>query len=566
MKKLTRFMVLGLVLMMVLGVSVAVTAQEENVIVFGWEQEPTQLNPVADMTFASLLDNFTHRCLWDWDINREIFPVMVEEIPSFENGMVVTLDSGNTQVTYKLREGMLWSDGEPITANDIKWFHDRVMMDTTSGSIQRGSYPEVVESLEVVDDLTFVMTYNKPWPDFLSEETAGKGFCFPQHVYEPALDEAGIFDNIPYISPDGVPDAVGYGPYVYDHWDIGNEIVFIPNEYWDGEEPYFDRVVVRFIPETAQMLNALEVGEIDIAYQWPDDMVDSYSALEGVEVFSTPGVYGDAIWMNYGNNEPGSPLEDVNVRKALIHAVDRKTLAEELVGPGTEVPKSWLSSQYWPEDLPLLEYDPDLAEQMLDEAGWVRPEDDPEGTRVNADGVPLVLRFFTTTRSLRMDYQIFVQEYLADVGVEVQLFPIQATYLFDTFLNRGILNTGEFDLAIFALSSGPLSPFYNAPDWYGCGGIPSPENPDGNNGWGSCDPEFDALDAQVGETVDPVERLELAHEAQRHFFDMQFWHGLYLRPVWYAVNASVVDVASMQDLGTLSSNYFNKIEYWQPGS
>jgi len=174
------------------------------------------------------------------------------------------------------------------------------------------------------------------------------------------------------------------------------------------------------------------------------------------------------------------------------------------------------------------------------------------------------VRFFTTDRQIRKDYQVAIQQYWAEVGVGSQLFPVPAGVLFADYLERGILDTGDFDVSLFALSSGPLSPFADAPDWFGCDGIPTPEQPNGNNGWGSCSEEFDRLDLEVGRTVDPAKRLELAQEAIRQFRDMNFWHGLYLRPTWYAVSSAVVDAATAQDVGTLSSNYFNKIELWQP--
>jgi peptide/nickel transport system substrate-binding protein len=214
-----------------------------------------------------------------------------------------------------------------------------------------------------------------------------------------------------------------------------------------------------------------------------------------------------------------------------------------------------------PEDIGFVEYNVEGANALLDEAGWVDTNDN--GIR-DKDGVELVLRFFTTTRQIRMDYQVFIQEYLADVGIEAQLLPIPSGVLFASFLERGVLDTGDWDLALFALSTGPLSPFANAPELFGCDGVPTPEDPNGKNGWGFCSEEFDSLDLQVGTTVDPQERLELAHQAQRAFFEGQFWHGLYLRPTWYAFDGSVIDTSTVQDLGTLSSNYFNKVELWQP--
>ena len=103
MKTFVRFTVLSLVLMMVMGIGMAtVTAQDENILVFAWEQEPSQLSPMVSMTWGSLMQNFYQRDTWDWDVNREIFPVMATEIPTFDTAMVVTLENGNTHVTYKL--------------------------------------------------------------------------------------------------------------------------------------------------------------------------------------------------------------------------------------------------------------------------------------------------------------------------------------------------------------------------------------------------------------------------------------------------------------------------------
>jgi peptide/nickel transport system substrate-binding protein len=555
-KKYSRLLGLSLVTIFMMAMVIgAAQAQDETVLVIGWEQEPPKLSPVGDNTFGSLIDGFTRRDIWDWDTSYNVFPVMVEEVPSIENGLVTTNDAGNTVVTYKLREGMLWSDGEPITTADCAITHE-IMMDPTTGSIQRGAYPDVVESFEAVDDYTVRLTYNTPFPDFENNATAACG-QFPEHVFRAILDGEGNFDNAPFFSGEGV---VGYGPYTFESWTVGSQITLVKNPNWDGQEPAFDRIVLRFITDTAQMVNSFEAGEIDVAFNFSDDLVESYAAVEGAEIFKTDGVYGDAIWMNVGNGGHVA-LADPKVREGIIRAVDRESLAVDLVGEGVSVPPSWKSPQYWPEDLPFWSYDPDMAAALLDEAGWV--DSNGDGTR-DKDGVELVLRFYTTTRQIRMDYQTVIQEYLTAVGVGTQLLPVPSNILFGEFKDRGILNTGDFDLAIFALSTNPLSPAYDTADWFGCGGIPTAENPNGSNGWGMCVPEFDALDLQILSTVDPAERLALSHQAQQLFFDAGVWHGLYLRPTWYAVDGSVVAVDdAMQGVGTLSSNWFNNIEKWQ---
>jgi peptide/nickel transport system substrate-binding protein len=554
MKRNIRFMLAILAVVMALTVGFSAVAQDGSTLVIGWEQEPPLLTPRSDMAFASLMANFYQRDVWNWDVDRQIFPEMAAEIPTVENGMVETLESGNTKVTYQLKSGMLWSDGVAITSADCAFWHE-VTMDPTALTFQRGSYVEVVESFDVIDDLSFSITYNTPWPDYQFQATATCGY--PAHVLAPILEAEGNLDNAPFFAGEGV---VGYAPYVLTEWLIGDSIRFEANPNWDGEAVGFPTVILKFITDSAQMRNALDAGEIDVAFNFSDDLVAGYQGIEGAEVFSTPGVFGDAIWMNYGNG--GHPsLTDKNVRIALIHAVDRATLAEQLVGPGTAVPKAWHPAAFWGPDLGRVDYDVAEANRLLDEAGWV--DSDGDGVR-DKDGVAMVLRFFTTDRQIRKDYQVAIQQYLSDVGVASQLLPVPATILFADYLERGILDTGDFDLAIFALSASPLSPFADAPDWFGCGGIPTPEEPNGNNGWGSCSPEFDALDLEVGKTVDPAARLELAQQAIAEFVDEQFWHGLYLRPTWYAINTAVVDPATAKDVGTLSSNYFNKIEYWKP--
>jgi peptide/nickel transport system substrate-binding protein len=563
MNKFVRIVVLSLVLVLALSLGMGtISAQDdESVLVIGWEQEPSQLNPVAGEAFASLMDQFFARDVWNWDRQNQIYPVMVEEVPTLENGLVTTTDEGNTVVEYRLNQGMLWSDGEEVTSDDCLFGHE-LLSNPETGTLQRGVYPDVVESFEVVDDYNFIMTYNVPFPDFQSSATA---MCMlPAHQIRPWIESGEILDTHPRFSGE---EVIGYGPYVFSEWLNGDSVQFVRNPNWGGNEfedaPAWDRVVLRFITESAQMQNAFEVGDIDVAFNFSDDLVEGYREIEGAEVFSTPGVFGDAIWVNVGNG--GHPaLSEPDVIRALIHAVDRATLAEALIGPGTEVPRSWYSSIFWPpeEELPLIEYNPEEATRLLDEAGWVDSNDD--GVR-DKDGTELILRFYTTSgRQIREDYQVFIQEYLSEVGVATQLLPVPSGTLFAVFNQRGILSTGDFDLALFALSTDPLSPFANAEVWIGCDGIPSPENPTGRNGWGFCDPEFDALDVQVGVTVDPEERLELAQQAQIQFFEGLFWHGLYLRPTWYAFDSSTIDVSTVQDLGTLSSNYFNKIEFWEP--
>jgi peptide/nickel transport system substrate-binding protein len=556
MKKFTQLLGLSVVLVMMLALVVGVTnAQDGDVIVIAWEQEPPTLYPMSDMAFAAMIELFYARGVWDWDYNLNIYPIMVTEIPSLDNGMVTELADGRTQVTYHLREGMKWSDGEPITARDCEFFH-RVWSDrSVSANVQRDSYPEDVESFELVDDYTFNLTYQRAFPDFL---TVSYNDCrYPRHILEPILDAEGTLDNSTYFQGQGV---VGYGPYTFDEWIVGDTMTLNANPNWDGTPPAIERVILKQVPEASQMQSAFETGEVDMTFNWADNLLPGYQSVPGSVTFKTPGVFIDAVWINLLDGHPA--LQDVRVRQAIGYAMDRPAMAEGLVGPDLTIPKVYYHPRWQPDDLPdALPYDPEMANQLLDEAGWV--DSDGDGIR-DKDGTNLILRFFTTTRQVRIDYQVLIQEYLTAVGIGTQLLPVPAGVLFDTYANRGITGHRDFDLALFAFSNDPLSPYVPA-DTFTCSGIASPENLNGGNYMGWCDEEFDELNTLVGSTVDPEEREGYYHDAARLFQDASFWHGLYVRDTWYAVNSERFDPASIEpNLGTLSSNYFNKIELFQP--
>jgi peptide/nickel transport system substrate-binding protein len=356
--------------------------------------------------------------------------------------------------------------------------------------------------------------------------------------------------------------VVGYGPYVLDTWLPGESLTFTRNEFWDGQAPAFDTVILRFITETAQLQNALENGEIDLAFNFPDDLEAGYAAIEGVETWNTLSVYDDGLWFNVradGTQHPA--LKDVNVRTAIVHAIDRETNTAAIVGPGIPLPRAYDSFRWIPEDVELIGYDVDAANALLDEAGWI--DSNGNGTR-DKDGVELILRFFTTPRQSRIDYQLAIQANLQAVGIGTQLFQVPGpAVLFASFTNRGILATGDYDLAIYASANDPISPNIN-PSNLGTSGIPSAENPSGSNYSGVSIPRLDELIPLISTNTDPESRLEQKHESVRLLVDEVYWAGLLPRVTRYAISTAVVDPASAQENGTLAANWFQKIEFWQP--
>lgn len=562
MKIVSRLMVLALLTALVMATSVSV-AQDESVIVIGFEQEPPNLWPLNTLTFGGLVESFYARDLWEWDVNRQAYPVMAAEIPSLDNGLVEVNDEGNTVVTIQLREGLLWSDGTPITTADCEVWHQVRSNPATSANVGRGTYPDSVLAFEIVDELTYRMTYAGVYPDFAAvpEQPECK---YPASVFGAAIADGGVLEDSPYFTQG---PSVAYGPYMLTTWNTGENMIFERNPYWDGATPAWDRVIVQFVTDDTQMRNAVANGEVDMSFNWSDDLNTVYGAMDNVEIFAAPGVYSDALWIRSGANgndeSPiGDALQDPLVRQAIAHAIDRRALAEELVGPGIEVPNSWYPSVLWPADLPFLEYDVDLAVSLLEQAGWTDTNGD--GT-VDRNGVEFTgLRFVTTENTLRNNYQLFIQEYLNEVGIGTDIQIIPATTLFAAFADRGTLTTYAWDLAIFANSADPLTPVSDL-DSYSCAGIPSAENPDGFNPWQFCNPRYDEVDQLIRNTLPGPERDALIAEAVTLKWEGFFWHGLRLRSTWFAVNSTVFDFESVSsNVGTLAADWFNQIENWQP--
>jgi peptide/nickel transport system substrate-binding protein len=604
-KKYFRLAGLSLSLVMVLSLVFGITkAQDGKTIIIGWEQEPGAPALISSATFSALLDNFNARDVWAWEgAERKIYPVMVEEVPTPENGLVTTTDvmwdddqnpdtpdvAGKAPVvTYKLHAGMKWSDGEPVTADDCMFYHKLMMQPDPVDSFGRGFYPDVVAGAEKVDDLTVKLTYKVPWPDY--QVDALLSCAVPAHINEKFMDSDGDgvfdanFDQSPYgLSFQDVSGAVGYGPFMLAEFNAGSNAKFVKNPNWGANAwekvPAFDTLITQFITQSEQMENAMEVGDIDVAFNF-DGVNNSYGDMANVNKFVTDTVYGDALWFNTGSKAHPA-MQDIRVRDALVAAIDRRTIANQFAGEGSDklLLTSWFFPQWTSPNVKFREYDVDKARQLLTEAGWVDADGDegpdndsptarvskgvtlPDGTAV-ADGEQLILRFYTTPRVPRPDVQTVVAADLQKVGVATQIFVVNgANVLFGSWASRSILYRGDYDMAIYALSAGPLSPNGSPPNFH-CSGIPSEANPSGQNNTWFCNEEYDKLDNQVATELDPAKRLELSYKATELFDSGNFWNMLFPRPEWYAVRTDVLDPASMQDMGTLASNYFNHIEDW----
>ncbi len=510
------------------AVEAPATEGERKVATFSWTQEFDTLNPLyTGMWFVTATYQLWNVWAWHFDENSNPVPVLVTEIPSTENGGIS--EDGRT-ITFKLRDDLVWSDGTPLTSADFVFTYQ---MSVDPANTVNSTYPyDKVESIEAPDAQTVVVTFMEPFAPWLATLWHS---ILPAHILQPVFDEAGTLDEAEW----NLAPTVGVGPYRFEEWESGSFARFVRNENWHGTPPNIDEIFFRFVPDDASQTAALQNSEADlgtfIAYSDVPTLQDA-----GIEIMTQPSGYNEGWFFFLGDDLiPGHPaLQDVRVRQAIAMAIDRETLNKDLLLGLTSPPETVWDSlpAYVSPDIEPWTYDPDAANALLDEAGWVDTNGD--GVR-DKDGVELVLVHGTTVREIRQDAQAVAQQQLAEVGIQLDLQSFDSSIFFGGFADGGPPYTGELDIAEWS-----DAPFFPDPDHYYwlCSQIPTDEAPDGGNFQRICDEELDALfQAQTTQT-NVEERQATFHEISKLMHDKVYWLGMWEDPDVWAVGPRLANV------------------------
>ncbi len=328
------------------------------------------------------------------------------------------LTNDNYTITFWLREGVTWHDGEPFTAEDVKYTFEWVL-DPDSDAANASLYADI-EEIEIEDDHTVHFHLSSP-NVFLLNNMARMNIT-PAH--------AGNREDFRQ-------NPVGTGPYMLDNWvrDDRMELVAF-NDYWGGE-PNIPNVVFRTIPENPTRLLAFEAGEIDV-YQGgvvPRE-IERLEADPNLIVQRTPST-GYAY---LGMNTLSEPLNDVRVRHALSHAINREGIVQRVLnGIGTTgVGPVPAALPWYNDDVPRYDYDIERARELLDEAGLL--------------GQDITLDLYTNENLERIRIAEILQFEAARVGIDINVHIEE----WGAFLDR-ILGSEDYDLYILGWS-GQLDP------------------------------------------------------------------------------------------------------------
>lgn len=408
---------------------------------------------------------------------------------------------GGAKWVYTIRGGMKWSDGEPITSEDVKWTYEQMMTDEVMATAN-GSLVANFASVEAPDDHTLVINLKHAQAAVPGTEIP----VVPEHIWS-KIDDPGKFAND--------KDVVGSGPFILKSYSANETYVLEANpNFWRGK-PEIDRIQYVYYTDADASIQALRSGQIDFISGLTPTQYRALENEEGITLNSGVGRRYTSLALNpgfhtrggepYGNGNPA--LHDVAVRQAIRLAIDTdaliKNVMEEQATPATSfVPASY---EKWmlPEDDPVVvDFDPEAAKKKLDEAGWKLGSDgvrEKDGTKLN---LRLQIDGSSATEQALAEY---IKPWLGDVGIAVKVVSTDG----DTLSTEA--NAANYDMYFSGWSLGP------DPDYQlginTCGQLPT--KPDGSGGTtqdGYCNPEFDKLYAQQQIELDEAKRIDIVHE------------------------------------------------------
>ncbi len=386
--------------------------------------EPVTLNFV---TLSDQVSDYVARLVGDGLVDRD---ADLRLVPRLAESWEVA--DGGRLLTFHLRRGVRFHDGEPCTSADVKYTYERVV-DPRSRAVGRMDGFLPIERVETPDDLTVRVVYRYPYAAALS---AWEVPILPRHLYEKDDFLTSRYNRAP----------VGTGPFRFVSWETGRRIVLAANpDYWGGR-PFIDTFEFQVIPSQETTLQALLAGEIDYAslspVQWQAHAPDPAFARRFASVEYLPLFVLYIAWRGDGS----SPFfTDPRVRRAMTLALDREGYVRTVLRGAGLVADSLFHPAVLPPDpgLQRLGYDPDGAAALLDEAGW---KVDPATRQRGRKGLPF--RFTLLIFSGSDDHVQFAQvaqESLRRLGIEMAIQRLD----WPTLSSR--LRSGQFQAALSGL-------------------------------------------------------------------------------------------------------------------
>lgn len=453
-------------------------------IIIGDWQEANQFNPyylsqvteanVASAAWATLVV-FTHDYKYAADL--------ATEVPTTENGGVkVPGDNGDAMtVTWKLKDGLQWSDGQPLTCDDFKYTYDWVLSKDNVGVITTGW--EDITAFDCPSPTEMVMHFKTIYEGYITLVTAP----LPKHY----LSKIAIKDQTKGAGfrPDEVAKLPVSGAFKFASVTPGQELRLDKNpnykSFSTGKPAHLDTLVFKWYKDADAMIAGFQNNEVDFATDLQDSDLSKVQAL-GDQVSAIPALLYEFLRPNWADGSKvgedgvgdcsrnpdvkdrgkGCPMADPAMREAVQYAVDKNYINERLLGGTVQVANTNISPGAWffADQTPAT-YDAEKAKQVLEDGGW--KDTDGDGIREKA-GLKAKIELCTTTRQVRIDTLTLIQDWLKQVGIDSVVNAVDAGNIFADYNESTkdtpcALSRSNFDLAEHAFSSSidPLGGYFS---------------------------------------------------------------------------------------------------------
>jgi peptide/nickel transport system substrate-binding protein len=429
-------------------------------------------------------------------------PDLAKDIPTTTNGGVkVPGDNGDAMtVSWTLRDGLKWSDGQPLTCDDFKYAWEWVLDKDNVGVITAGY--EDIKTFECKSDTEMVWHFDKIYEGYITLAVAP----LPRHF----LSKIPIKDQVAGAGfrAAEVANTPVSGAFSFESVAAGSELRLKKNPNYTsaftGKPAHLDNLIWKWYGDADAMIAGYKAGEVDFATDLQDsdipkvqDLGDQVSAIPSLTYeFLRPNWSAEACSKNptVQDRGTGCPMSDPAMREAVAFAIDKNLINTRLLGGTVQVANTLVTPNAWffADQTPTT-FDPAKARQILDDAGW--KDTDGDGIR-EKNGLKAKIELCTTTRQVRQDTLALIASWLKDVGIEGVPNPVDSTNIFASYNESTVdtpcvLSRSNYDLAEHAFTSSidPLGNYFNYHS--------SQFEPDGVN-------DAQVKDAQIDASLDAV--------------------------------------------------------------
>ncbi|GAB6876215.1 peptide-binding protein [Thermaerobacter litoralis] len=415
--------------------------------------DPT-FNPWHPNAYAesNVINEMIFPGLTRWDEHMKPVPHLATEWSVSDDGLVWT---------FKLREGVKWSDGQPFTADDVAFTFNEIALNPDLGANHSSEY-KAVEKVVAVDPHTVEFHLKEPFASLPSYLTYYSGIL-PKHVFEGVKDPWSLNDF-------NKKNPIGTGPFMVAEYVSGSHVRLVPNPNYWGEKPKVKDVVIRIVPDVNAQIAQLLAGEVDML------SIDDPTLLDKLQ--NNPNLELERVLTNVyyfvALNQDDPRFQDKRVRQALSYAIDKEAMIQNLLkgyGQVATGPIPPLQAEYYNGDVARYPYDPEKAKALLAEAGWTPG---PDGI-LQKDGKPFHITMTAAQMRQLVPATLLVQQWWKDLGIQVDVDVLD----WNSYIEKAIVNRDyEATLAWWSTPADPdVYPYY-ASEAAGRGNnIPNYRNP-----------------------------------------------------------------------------------------